>query len=722
MPSLLVLAITTSASAATVVSFVAVRTGDTLIVSNPQGSTVTGEIRLVPDTGTTAMPPRAFSLPSQGSQTFPNVLSTFGTITSPAILAVESSDAVTLSSSPLRVAYPERHLTLPIRFNPDTPATGSLILGILSGLIRVSIYEPPSVTPLVTRTFGSSGEQVTRLRYADLIPAGRRINDGFAVVTPLTGQAVATVVNAPARRRSVGRGSAAPPVLSITGGPACEFETGVHASSPPAAGATYQWTLLNATSQGALTSNALDIALGSTGYASLGLERTLNGSVSGAEASIRIEGKPVYTSSGAPSVTLGEDATIEWTLAGSTPTSQTLSGTDFATINLDASARSYTYRPATEGPKTYALNADNACGGSGASGGYEVSAACTTPHIDSFTNSGAVCAGGSAQLTWTTSGSGTVTISNGVGTVSASGSIAVSPSATTLYTITKTASCGADSGTTTVTVPKTPVITSYTAPATVAPGAGGTITFAYTDGTSYAFTSSLGNTFTPSGGNSTTGESVNYNRDNAAGPDTITLTVTGPCGTTQDTRVINDPPVITGFTTNPTSINFSETTTLTFTIANGSTWSLSSSIGNGFSQSSGTGSGPFTIMYSAANNEGTDTVTLTASGPGGASSATVTILVGAPRIVSFTATPTTIGFGATATLNFTIENGAWTLNSSIGNTFSQSSGTSSGTFTITYSANANTGTDTVTLLVTRPTNTPPPLPPASATVTIQVNN
>jgi hypothetical protein len=368
------------------------------------------------------------------------------------------------------------------------------------------------------------------------------------------------------------------------------------------------------------------------------------------------------------------------------------------------------------------LSAENACGGSGASGDYSVSAACTTPRIDSFTNSGAVCAGGSAQLTWVTSGSGsdTVTIDHGVGAVPNSGSIAVSPSVTTAYTITKAASCGTDAATTTVTVQRTPVITSISAPAAVAPGAGGTITFAYTDGTSYAFTSILGNTFTPSGGNSTTGGSVVYNRDVAAGPDTITLTVTGPCGTTQDTRVINDPPVITGFTTNPASINFGETTTLSFTIANGSSWTLSSSIGNGFSQSSGTGSGPFTITYSAANNEGTDTVTLNVTGPGGASSATVTVLVGAPKIVSFTADPTTIGFGGTATLSFTIENGAWTLSSSLGNVFSQSSGACC-TFTITYSAAVNTGTDTVTLTVSSPPNSTP-FPPVSSTVTITVNN
>jgi hypothetical protein len=87
-----------------------------------------------------------------------------------------------------------------------------------------------------------------------------------------------------------------------------------------------------------------------------------------------------------------------------------------------------------------------------------------------------------------------------------------------------------------------------------------------------------------------------------------------------------------------------------------------------------------------------------------------------PGISNYTATPTTIGFGGGSTLTFTITNGAtWTLSSSIGNTFSQSSGTGSGTFTVTYGAGNNTGTDTVTLNVTNA-----PCTSTSGTVTIIV--
>jgi hypothetical protein len=253
-PPLIVLVIATSAQAATVATFVAVKSGDSLTVSNPQSGLVSGQIRLVPDASTAARPPVPFSLPALGTQTFPNVLAGFGSVSSPAILAVESSDAINVSSAVVPVAYPERHLTLPVRFNPSTPALGSLVLGTLNGLIRVNIYEhATSVTPLITRTFGSSGEEVTRLRYVDLLPSGVAISDGHATVTPLSGQAVAITENPPTRRRSVGRGNV--------------------------------------------------------------------------------------------------------------------------------------------------LSANNDCGTGSVEGDYAVSAACTSPHIDSFTNSGAVCAGGSAQLT-----------------------------------------------------------------------------------------------------------------------------------------------------------------------------------------------------------------------------------------------------------------------------------------------------------------------------------
>jgi hypothetical protein len=671
-----------STSGATVVAFVAARSSDTVIVSNPHGSTVTGQIRIVPDAGAGTTLPVLFSLPGQGSQTFPNVLSALGVSATPAILVVEGSDTLSVSDVPLRLAFPDRPLTLPIVFNLGAPATGSLVLGILNGLVRVNIYEhATSVTPLVSRTYSAAGEQVMRFRYVDLLPAGVAISDGYATVSPLSGQAVALTENPPTRRRAAGRGAPPPPVLSLTGSPACEFTTGIHASVPSVAGATYRWTLVNATT-GALTGSSVDLALGSQGYASLKLVMVFSGSTSTAETNIAIEGKSVYTSSSATSVTLGQDATIDWALAGTAPTSQTLSGTDFATVNLDPAATSYSYHPTTFGPKTYALSANNACGTGTANGDYSVSAACSTPHIDSFTNNGPVCAGSPAQLTWATYGSGTVTIDHGVGTVADSGSIAVSPAVTTVYTITKTASCGSDSRTTTVTATH-PVITSLTASPSTVPGGGtSTITGNYTNGVSWTMRSSLDNSLSATSGSGASPAVVTYTRDIAGGTDTITFTVTDACGnTTSQTTTICSAIGIT--TSGPT------------TFCQGGSVTLTAYAGTAYSWSTGATTAAITV-----NATGTYSVT-DKGGSGCTSTASRSVTVTNPAITSLTASPSTVPGGGTSTITGNYTNGVtWTMSSSLSNSLSTGSGSGAGPAVVTYTRDTALGADTITFTVT----------------------
>jgi len=563
--------------------------------------------------------PLHFSIPAQGSQTFPNVLSGFGSVTSPAILAVEGSDAVHLSGPALRISYTERPLTLPVRFNPGTPTIGSLVLGILNGLIRVNIYEhQTSATPLVSRTFGSSGEQVTRLRYMDLIPASVAITDGYAEVTPLSGQVVGTVVNPPVRRHAAGRPSTSPPIVSISGDPACEFATGIHASVPPITGTTDRWSLVNATAQGSLTSNTLDLALGSQGYASLLLETVINGSVSTVETNIAIESRPTYTRSTATSVTLGQDATIDWTLSGSAPTSQTLSGTDFAAVTLDGSATSYTYRPTTVGPKSYALSASNSCGEGGWSGTYSVTASCTNPIITSLTAS----------------------------------------------------------------------------PSTVPGGGTSTITGNYTNGMSWTMSSSLSNSLSATSGSGAGPAVVTYTRDIALGPDTITFTVTAHNATctATDTKVVvvsSPPPVISNVSVMPNPVLFGGLAAIGFTTSNTTSWTISSAIGNGFSSDpphSGTGDGDHFVIYSAASNDGQETMTITATGPGGQTTQTLSFLVSdtapntPPTISSVVATNTASGL----TLGYTLAGANyWVLDPP---RCSPGSGRGSGTFNAQCSA------------------------------------
>jgi hypothetical protein len=509
------------------------------------------------------------------------VLTGFGSIASPAILAVESSDTVRVSGPALRIGYPERPLTLPVRLNPSAPTIGSLVVGILNGLVRVTIYEhQTSPTPLVSRTFGSSGEQVSRLRYMDLLPAPVAIRDGYAEVLPLSGQVVGTAVNPPMRRRAAGTAASAPPILSIIGEPACEFATGIRAFAPPVAGATYRWTLVNATAQGSLAGNTLDLALGGQGYASIKLEKVFNASISTVETNIAIEGKPVFASSSATSVTLGQDATIDWTLAGSAPTSQMLSGTDFAAVTLDASATSYTYRPTTVGPKSYSLSGSNSCGDSGSSGTYSVAAACTTPNA------------------------------------SVSVPAAVSPNTT----FTASMPAGANSYHWQITGNGSILSGATSAVVTIHSGTAGTL--------------------------SVTGTAQN-----------------GTC-TATDTKVvaISAPlPVISNVIVMPTSIPFGGVAAIEFTTTNTTSWEISSGIGNGFAIDPGrfgSGDGDHFVIYGACCNEGQETATITATGPGGQITQTVSFLISdsapnspKPTISSVVATNTPSGLTLTYTLS-----------------------------------------------------------------------
>ncbi len=98
---------------------------------------------------------------------------------------------------------------------------------------------------------------------------------------------------------------------------------------------------------------------------------------------------------------------------------------------------------------------------------------------------------------------------------------------------------------------------------------------------------------------------------------TVWYTVVEPC----------DPPTISSFTATPSTIIGGNTSTLKFTIANATSWTLSSSLGNSFAPGVGTGSGAITASYNADNATGTDTVTLTVVGLCGTTSGTVHITV-----------------------------------------------------------------------------------------------
>ncbi|HEX7833415.1 MAG TPA: hypothetical protein VF787_27440 [Thermoanaerobaculia bacterium] len=101
------------------------------------------------------------------------------------------------------------------------------------------------------------------------------------------------------------------------------------------------------------------------------------------------------------------------------------------------------------------------------------------------------------------------------------------------------------------------------------------------------------------------------------------------CGTSNEAvAVVNVQPVPTASLTGPVAISNGDTTTLSVTVTGVSSWTLTSSLGNGINPSSGTSSR--TVTYTATRN-GIDTLTLSTNGNGcAAPTRSISISISAP--------------------------------------------------------------------------------------------
>jgi DNA-binding beta-propeller fold protein YncE len=161
-------------------------------------------------------------------------------------------------------------------------------------------------------------------------------------------------------------------------------------------------------------------------------------------------------------------------------------------------------------------------------------------------------------------------------------------------------------------------------------------------------------------------------------------------------------PVITSFTAKPTTIVSGQPTTLS--------WATTGTIG---SLSIDQGIGAVTGSSKSVSPTTTTTYTLTASNSGGSASATVTVTVTPvplPMITSFTAKPTTIVSGQSATLSWATTGtiGSLSIDQGIGAVTGSSKSVSPTTttiYTLTASNSGGSVTATVTVTVTPP---PPP--------------
>jgi uncharacterized cupredoxin-like copper-binding protein len=294
---------------------------------------------------------------------------------------------------------------------------------------------------------------------------------------------------------------------------------------------------------------------------------------------------------------------------------------------------------------TYTINAVNAAGVMTQTAAVTVTAP-NPPVIVAFMAApDTVTAGQSANLQWNVTGATTVSIDQGIGKVDVVGTKAVTPAATTTYTLSASNGAGSVSKSVALTVGPAgpPTINSFTAdPAQIVAGQTSTLQWDISGAKNISISPGVG--------------PVSASGTRIVHPDittTYTLTATNSNGSVTAPATITLPSTATAkpavtFTSSPSNIALGQSSTLQW-IVTGAT-GISIDMGIGTVQATGT---------QAESPTTTTTYTLTATNANGATTATATITVGTttgdlPVISSFTANPSTISAGGSSTLTYNV--------------------------------------------------------------------
>jgi hypothetical protein len=305
---------------------------------------------------------------------------------------------------------------------------------------------------------------------------------------------------------------------------------------------------------------------------------------------------PTFTAS-PTAINLGSASTLTWTTTNATSVSidngvgsQAVNGS----VNVSPSANT-----------TYTLTAT----GAGGTVTKQVTVTINAPTATFAAAPTTITLGSSTTLTWSTTNATSVSIDNNVGTVTTSGQKVVSPTSTTTYTLTATGPGGVITRQVTVTVNASgPGITFTASPDAIAFGSSSTLTWSTTNATSVSIDNGIGNV------------AASGNRVVSPARTTIyRLTATGPGGTsTADAVVVVVPKPTATLTATPSSISTpGQQVTLNWSTSDATSVVINNGIG--------------AVTFFGLKNinpVATTTYTLTASGVGGTTTASVTITVG----------------------------------------------------------------------------------------------
>lgn len=259
------------------------------------------------------------------------------------------------------------------------------------------------------------------------------------------------------------------------------------------------------------------------------------------------------------------------------------------------------------GTTTYILTARGQGGEASSRAGVTVVSPPPTVTLTAIPQS--IPAGESATLSWSSTYADSVIIDPGIGAVPATGSMVVSPTQTTTYTITATGSGGSASASATVTVtPPPPEVTLTAVPDSIQAGDSSTLSWSSTHADSAIINPAIGNV--PVNGSMT----VSPNETT-----TYTITVQGPGGSATASATVtvssSQPPSVT-FSADPKEILPGQASTLSWTTTHATACSIDPGIG----------SVPVNGSIEVRPSRST-TYRITATGPGGETSAEVTITV-----------------------------------------------------------------------------------------------